>query len=378
MITRFTPGLLAGVSLLATVALGACNPSADGGTAGAAGAAGSAGAPGAGGSSGSPAAPSTLLAKVSGPGDLVQDGDSLVLTSYDFDVHAGALVRVALADGEATTLVGGDPGHSVEASLGANATTFFYALQNGADSTVFALPRAGGAPAKVADVAGQVSAIAADDARVYFTAAGVDASTGALYSAPVAGGATTTLASGFQPGGGLAVDATSAYWSTLGPKGPAGTGTVQSVSLTGGPAHTLADGQRWPSKLALDGTDLYFLDTGAPGVDCTPSDGSLMKLSITGAAAPVSLADNLKGARSLAVADGGVFVAEGGHYCNVPPTPSPGTISKVPTKGGALETLSAPAVQRLVVSVEKREVYWTTLNAFDGSGTVERAGLLGK
>jgi hypothetical protein len=72
------------------------------------------------------------------------------------------------------------------------------------------------------------------------------------------GGAPATLASGFVGGIGIAVDATSVYWTT----GAYGTyGTVMKCALEGcgGSPTTVVSGSALASEVVVDSTSIYWL-----------------------------------------------------------------------------------------------------------------------
>ncbi len=94
-------------------------------------------------------------------------------------------------------------------------------------------------------------AVAVDGVNVYWSN---DSGNPAVEKAPLAGGPTTTLASGQSLPWSLAVDATSAYSVNY-----VSGGTVMQAPLTGaGPAITLASGQNFPVTIAVDSTSAYW------------------------------------------------------------------------------------------------------------------------
>src|SRR5579883_996385 len=85
--------------------------------------------------------------------------------------------------------------------------------------------------------------IALDATHVYWAAGNV------VMSAPLAGGAPTTLATGSHPQA-IALDAVNVYWTDP------GDGTVMSVPIAGGTATTLASGQNGPNYFTVDATNV--------------------------------------------------------------------------------------------------------------------------
>src|SRR4051794_35367719 len=70
--------------------------------------------------------PRGFKASVSSPGEMVLDGDGLVLTSVSRQTRLGSLVRVAVDTWTVTTLAGGDATLNVKDVLAADATSFYF------------------------------------------------------------------------------------------------------------------------------------------------------------------------------------------------------------------------------------------------------------
>jgi hypothetical protein len=82
-----------------------------------------------------------------------------------------------------------------------------------------------------------------------------------------AGGTPTTLATAQSGPQGIAVDATSVYWTNY------TGGTVMKVPIGGGTPTTLATGQTLPHGIAVDATSVYwtsFTDPTGTVMSLTP------------------------------------------------------------------------------------------------------------
>jgi hypothetical protein len=88
-----------------------------------------------------------------------------------------------------------------------------------------------------------------------------------LLKVPVRGGSVTTLYSGDSTGvAGIALDATSVYWTNFSDE-PGWPGSVMKIPLGGGPTTTLAAGQYDTGDIVVDSASVYW--TGVDDYSCT-------------------------------------------------------------------------------------------------------------
>ena len=183
-------------------------------------------------------------------------------------------------------------------------------------------------------------------------------------------GAPTILAVD-QDIGGLAIDATSVYWTNL-------YGTIMKIGLAGGTPTTLASGQNGAIRIAVDATNvyrvtnaLYALTSSVPATSLPTAVGTVMKMPIAGGN-PTMLASNLSPI-GIAVDGTSVYWANGFGS-------NSGTLMKVPIDGGAPTTLASGLGSPTDVSVAGGYVYWTNggkNSGADSTGTVMRTPIDG-
>ena len=288
-----------------------------------------------------------LYAMVPAPGQMVLDGDSLVLTSTDTTTTVGTLLRLPLGGTTTTVLTGGTVDVNVASVLTADANQFYYFAGDASGAyAVYALPRSGGTPTKIADTGTVVgaftaAALAVDATRVYWVQFATDPTQagGTVMAAPLGGGAAVELASVSNPdvpSGGIAVDGTSVYWTTTLFGASQTEGAAYSMPLAGGPPKVIYQGFR-PGQITADGTSVYVLDVGVTAADCAPIMGTLIDIPLGGG--PLSaVSSSLYGATNFLVANDEIYLAEGSDCAGSPPT---GSLFKAPLvgDGGVFPTL---------------------------------------
>jgi hypothetical protein len=180
--------------------------------------------------------------------------------------------------------------------------------------------------------------IALDRTNVYWGGADADG----IRKVPLRGGAMTIVVGGSSAAGGLAVDATSAYFTS-------DYGDVSKVPLAGGPIQPLA--MPGGTDLAIDARHVYWTTrTGGQTSD-------LMRATLDGSAV-TKLASSLMLADVLAIDARDVYVAE---YLG-------GTVLAIPLGGGPARTVTSKLFNPDAIALDDQNVYVAT-----GLGQLMRA-----
>lgn len=166
------------------------------------------------------------------------------------------------------------------------------------------MPVTGGTPTILNTVqSGWVYAMAADATNVYWT---LNATNGAVFSAPIAGGPVTLLVAHTDRPLGIAVDANNVYWAGN------GTDTLNAMPIGGGPVTTIATGPGYPSYVTIDSGYLFW----SAGLDS--NDAAILKMPVTGGT-PTVLAWKVYGAGPIAVDAQYVYwIEENGSIAKAP------------------------------------------------------------
>jgi hypothetical protein len=186
---------------------------------------------------------------------------------------------------------------------------------------------------------GAATALTVDADNVYW------ASDEAIFKAPKDGSAAPAIVvdTSVQYGAGIAVDATSIYWSVYG-NAIGSPGSILSAPIGGGPLSTLASNLLFPAEIALVGGTLYF---NQPGDGVSPN-GSVKSIPITGGAAPTVIRPALVAPQPLAADGAAVFYGyDSGH------------LAKSPVPSGAATELYGSSMSYVVaIAVDATSVYW--------------------
>jgi hypothetical protein len=193
----------------------------------------------------------------------------------------------------------------------------------------------------------QPDGLALGPGHVYFTCYG----DGTVQKVPRGGGTATALIGGEDQPHGIAVDATSVYWTASGKQG-----SLRKLALGGGVPLTLVGELQTPWELAVDSTDVYLTVSGAGAVMRVPLDGSMPTTLIAAQGQPQGIAID---------ADNVFFAAR-----------TSSSIKQLPIVGGNPLTLASNQQLPLEVAVDGSYVYWTTEIGVLGRLPIGGGGLL--
>lgn len=197
-------------------------------------------------------------------------------------------------------------------------------------------------PTAIAEHQSMPTGIAVDATSIFWTNGNQQGTGGSVMRAPLSGGAPTQVGQSANPGA-IAVDTTMVYWTDL------SEGTIRGVFKDGTGPTVLASGSLAPVSIAVDSPYVYWTNIMA---DATV--GSVTRLDAMGGMM-MALAGG-GGALDLAIDSTSVYFIVGGN---------PTAVQKVPLAGGGVVTLAASTSARGIF-VDATSVYWTD----DVAGTV--------
>jgi hypothetical protein len=234
---------------------------------------------------------------------------------------------------------------------------------NNSDGTVLQIPLAGGETTTlatgnvVAYDAPYLDAITHDASNVYFVTGGPGTS-GAINVAPIGGGMPASVLYGSQlyPQGIISFG-TNLYWINWGTFDAKGDYNNDGAILTapaagGGTPLTLASKQSAPAAMVTDGTNLYWTNVGqlTPDGLAALGTGSVMQVALSGGT-PKTLASGQSIPLGLAVSGATVYWAEF-------TLAAPGSINSVPVGGGSLQTIIGNATDPFGIAVSGATIFW--------------------
>jgi hypothetical protein len=270
------------------------------------------------------------------PFGIAVDGQSV----YWADNYGSKSVqKVGLCGGTPVTLAGGYGAMS----MAIDATSVYWSTAD----AVWKTPLSGGISTTLASAQIGPGAITLGGSYVYwmnFSAA----NEGTLVKLPRSGGTPVTVLSGLDEQSGLAVDATSLYFTTYNP------GAVMKVGLDGGLPVTLVGGQIGPSQIALDATSVYWTNTYV---------GTLSKVGLNGGT-PTTLASGSP--FGLAVDATSVYWTNP-SICPDDGGPCAGAVMKTPLGGGTAVTLASQEYSPASIAVDATSVYWVNRSGPGGT-----------
>jgi hypothetical protein len=212
------------------------------------------------------------------------------------------------------------------------------------------MPLDGGTPIELAANQSHSTAIAIDQANVYWTthadlggSGDAGPPSGAILRTPIGGGAIVTMVSGIAALAGIAVDDANLYWLDDGPPdsnryADNTNGAVMRMPLDGGAPLTLASGQNWPQSIVVDSANVYWTNGGASTSSLSwSSNGAVLSMPTDGGPVTV-LAGNQTETGALVLGDDEVFWIVG-HQSNASTN---GALRKVAKLGGPIVTWPSP------------------------------------
>lgn len=354
------------VAVMLTVPLAACGgtsdarfQSPDGGAAGNGGA-GATGAQSCG--SGNAARGPVHLAAAKSPSAIAIDDANV----YWIDSALGTVNEVSVCGGAATTLVTTSTlGSStlIPAGIAVDGGNVYFTTQDPwnpdeGDGAVWRVPVGGGTPTMLVQGIDRPGPIAVTGGSMYWIDSWqTHADDGRVVKAPLDGSSMAIMASMQNGPLGLALGGGYVVWTTSGFVDSEG-GSVLETPMGGGgaPVDGFGLGQGMPVSVAVEGANVFWADEGNPNVT---NSGRIMKTAL----------DPSAGVEPVTLVSGGTprGIAVDGAYAYWSDSQS---VNKVPLAGGAPITVAASQPNTLAIAVDDASVYWTTMAAGAGQGSI--------
>jgi hypothetical protein len=266
----------------------------------------------------------TLASGLQEVGCVAVDGASVYwvegLPGPDFQ---GAVMKAPIDGGSVTTLASGN-GFPWPCHIALDQTNVYW---GGADAVgVRKVPLGGGAMTTIAATGSAAGGLAVDATSAYFSS-----DFDGVFKVPLAGGALEPV--GVPGGVDLAIDSGHVYWAV---RTGAQTTDLLFATLEGGANQPLASSLPQVQALAVDSTDVYVVEYGAGQVQAIPITGGPTR----------TVTSDLFIPSVIALDDQNVYVS------------TVGSVARVPKTGGT-STVLAVDTNIFSLAVDASSVYWT-------------------
>lgn len=195
--------------------------------------------------------------------------------------------------------------------------------------------------------------VAVDATHVYWSDYGDFSHAGNVARAPKGGGQKQILATPVDGAVGVAVDATSVYFTDWNSQG-----AVSRVPLGGGVMSQIASAEPWPRSVFVDGGTVYWTGQGSTG----QANGVVRsKASSGGPESPLSIAVGQFLPEGIAAFQGQVYWTT--YYGN--------TVMRAPVNGGPATMIASGMTSPSTITVDASGVYWVE----EGYSSLANGGL---